>query len=374
MAARRLLREVLICSLIAVFAADVTAQSLGDVAREQKLKKAAAQSDEGNRKVFSNIDNPPTQAITSSGKGTRNRTQRSESPLQIVAPADGEVFSPGDTVKVRVTSLTNRDWEVVSILAAISGVPPTEVVHSLPAEFSITIPSNITACRRYSLTAMGRTTAGEVVDSDSIAIDVERPDMPVSLSSQSSSLIMEAPGENLRLLILAHFSDGAVIEMSESGKLTFHSTDTKIVTVDETRTAMAVATGKAAVIVTYKNQNGPDLQLTIPVAVERFQVTFLPSSLDFGNVQVGSSASLPVTVTNNTFSNMLLMIKAIITSGPYSEKDSCKSSLPLAVGAKCEIKVTFTPTEPGQNPGKLNIVDSASGVASVIVMSGNGVK
>jgi hypothetical protein len=135
-----------------------------------------------------------------------------------------------------------------------------------------------------------------------------------------------------------------------------------------------VATGTAGIIVSYRNPSGPDVRLTIPVTVERFQVTFSPSSLDFGNVWVGSSASLSVTVTNNTFSNMLLMIKAITASGPYSEKDNCTSSSPLAVGAKCEIRVTFTPAEPRQSPGTLNIVDSASGVASVILMSGNGVK
>ena len=60
---------------------------------------------------------------------------------------------------------------------------------------------------------------------------------------------------------------------------------------------MAVATGTAGIIVSYKNPNGPDVQLTIPVTVERFQVTFSPSSLDFGQVQVGSSASLSLTVT-----------------------------------------------------------------------------
>ncbi len=268
---------------------------------------------------------------------------------------------------------TERTWEFVGVLLSIPNVPPTEVVHSLPVEFSITIPSKADI-GRYSLTAMGRTAAGEH-ESDSIGIVVERPDMPISLSELNlTHMYIQAQGATYPLLILAHFADGSVMDTRESGKVTFSSTDTKIVTVDGTGTARAVTTGTAGIVVSYKNPNGPDVRLTIPVTVERFQVTFSPSSLDFGNVRVGGSASLSVTVTNNTFSDMMLRIKAITASGSYSEKDNCTSSSSFPVGAKCEIWVTFTPTEPRQSPGTLNIVDSAVGVASVILMSGNGIK
>jgi len=222
---------------------------------------------------------------------------------------------------------------------------------------------------------MGKTTAGELVESGSIDIDVERPDMPVSLSEVNFPfLIMDTPGATHHLLLLAHFADGSMIDTSDSGRLTFRSTDAKIVTVDASGTVMLVATGTAAIIVSYSNPNGPARQLTIPVTVERFQVTFAPSSLEFGNVQVGRSASLSVKVTNNTFSDDLMMIKAITSTGPYSEKDNCISSSPLVVGATCEITVTFTPAEPGQGPGALSVVDSASSLPSVILMSGNGLK
>jgi len=201
------------------------------------------------------------------------------------------------------------------------------------------------------------------------------PDMPVSLSEMNfPSLIMEAPGQAHNLLIVAQFSDGSVMDTQELGRVTFHSTDTKIVTVDATGTAVAVATGTASIIVSYGNPNGQALKLTIPVIVLRFQVTFSPNSLDFGNVQVGRSASLSVTATNNSFSDMHLMIKAVTTTGPYSETDNCTSSSPLAVGATCEITATFTPVTPGQRLGTISIPNSSSGIPSVILMSGIGVK
>ena len=374
MAACRIRREILACSLVIVFGANAIAQSLGDLAREQRQKQTPTAQGDAAKKTFSNLDDPQPHAINQSSQTARKAVGAGQL-LQIDSPADGTVVNPGQTIKVRVTSSTERTWEFVGVLLSIPNVPPTEVVHSLPVEFSITIPANIGACRRYTLTAMGRTTAGELVESDPVDIDVERPDMPVSLSElNGNSMIAEAQGQTYPLLMLATFSDRSVWDVSESGKLTFHSTDTKIVTVDGTGKAMAMATGTARIIVSYKNPNGPDVRLTIPVTVERFQVTFSPSSLDFGTVRVGSSASLSLTVTNNTFSNMLLMIKAITASGPYSEKDNCTSSSSFPVGAKCEIWVTFTPTEPRQSPGTLNIVDSAVGVASVILMSGNGVQ
>jgi hypothetical protein len=374
MAAGRFSRQLLAYGLSAVFAAVAMAQSLGDLAREQRQKKASAQGDAANSKVFSNLDSPQSGVSGANHRTNRNRSLGGESLLQITAPADGTVVNPGQTIKVRVTSPTDRTWSFVAVLLTISDVPPTEPTHSLPAEFSITIPSKVDI-GRYTLTAMGRTTAGELEESDSIDIVVERPDMPVSLSELNlTHLYMEAQGSTYPLLILAHFADGSVVDTRESGKVTFRSTDTKIVTVDGTGTAMAVATGTASIIVSYKNPNGPDVRLTIPVTVERFQVTFSSGSLDFGNVQVGRSASLSVTATNNSFSDMHLMIKAVTATGPYSETDNCTSSSPLAVGATCEITVTFRPVAQGQSPGKLSIPNSSSGVPSVILMSGMGVK
>jgi hypothetical protein len=71
--------------------------------------------------------------------------------------------------------------------------------------------------------------------------------MPVSLSEVNfPSLIMEAPGQAHNLLIVAHFSDGSVMDTRKLGRVTFHSTDTKVVAVDATGKAMAVATGTAS--------------------------------------------------------------------------------------------------------------------------------
>ena len=163
-----------------------------------------------------------------------------------------------------------------------------------------------------------------------------------------------------------------MLDASESSYLGFHSTDTKIVTV-QTGAVSAVATGTAAIIISYKNPNGPTRELRIPVTVLRFQLGLTPSALDFGNVRTGSSASLTVTATNNSVSDSQMRIKAITVTGPYRETDNCSSS-PLALDASCQITVTFTPVAEGQSPGTLGIVDSSSSLPSEILLTGVGVK
>lgn len=374
MATCKLLRKSLAYSLIVVFGASAIAQSLGGIAREERQKKASAgRSGNSKQKTISNIDDAQAPATTPNGQ-TRNANPGTHQRLQIDSPVDGTIVHPGETITVRVTSPTDRSWSVLTVLTKLSDAMPTEA-HSVPGEFSITIPSNIDTSGRYALTAFGTTAAGELVESDSINVDVERSDMPVSLSEvNSSSLFAVAPGQTYNLLILAHFADGKMLDVRESGKLAFHSTDPKIATVDATGAVRAVAPGTASIIVTYGNLHGPDVSLTIPVTVERFEVTFSPSSLDFGEVQVGRNASLSVKVTNNSVSDSQLRIKAITATGSYSATDNCISSSPLALDAVCEITVTFKPPAPCQNPGTLSIDSSSSGVSSVILMSGIGVK
>ena len=95
--------------------------------------------------------------------------------------------------------------------------------------------------------------------------------MPVSLSEVNSGesvyMVADTQGENHRFLMLAHFADGSIVDFSESSKLSFQSTDTSIVSVDETGTAMALAAGHAEIIVSYSNPNGQALRRRIPVTV-----------------------------------------------------------------------------------------------------------
>lgn len=98
-------------------------------------------------------------------------------------------------------------------------------------------------------------------------------------------------------------------------------------------------------------------------------VTLTPSSLNFGNVMVGSSSSpQPVTLANNQ--SVSLSISSITTSGDYSQTNNCGTS--LGANASCTINVTFTPSTTGTRTGTLTVNDNGPGSPQTASLTGVG--
>lgn len=204
--------------------------------------------------------------FTASATGLPSQSQHS---LQIEYPVDGMVFNPGQTIRVRVTSPSDGTWSFLGVIGQ-KPLPTSEVAHSVPAEFSIKVPSKVDECRRYPLTAMGRTVAGDLVESDPVNIDIERSDTLVSLSSfQAPSLTLEPKESQFHLIILATFSDGSDSVVTESSYITYRSGNTAVATVDHYGAITPVAPGTGSITVTYKNPNGERVQLSVPVTVRK---------------------------------------------------------------------------------------------------------
>lgn len=95
-----------------------------------------------------------------------------------------------------------------------------------------------------------------------------------------------------------------------------------------------------------------------------------PTSLDFGDANVGSSSSpQTVTLTNNGTAD--LIITNFTTSGDFSQTNTCGTD--LAIGASCSIMVVFSPTAAGQRTGALTVTDNDPTGSQVAALSGNGV-
>jgi hypothetical protein len=97
-----------------------------------------------------------------------------------------------------------------------------------------------------------------------------------------------------------------------------------------------------------------------------------PSSLTFGNHDVGTtSASQPVTLSNQGTGT--LVIAKIAATTNFGESDNCNGS--IAPAAFCTINVTFSPTTAGPLNGTLNITDNSNGVAGstqIVSLMGTG--
>jgi len=94
-----------------------------------------------------------------------------------------------------------------------------------------------------------------------------------------------------------------------------------------------------------------------------------PTTLNFGNVNVGTTSS-PQTVTLTNNGAKALSISSIATSASFSQTNNCGSS--LNAGASCSISVTFSPTAAGTSNGTLTITDNAAGSPQTVSLTGNG--
>ena len=103
-------------------------------------------------------------------------------------------------------------------------------------------------------------------------------------------------------------------------------------------------------------------------------VTVLPTGLTFQDQVIGTaSASKNLTLTNASV--LGLSITSIAVTGTnandFVQTNTC--GLRLAAGAKCVIKVIFTPTHIGQQTASVTITDNAAGSPQEVALSGTGV-
>jgi len=97
-----------------------------------------------------------------------------------------------------------------------------------------------------------------------------------------------------------------------------------------------------------------------------------PISLNFGTHSVGStSAAKVITLTNNQ--KVTLNFTSITVngadSGDFAQINTCGS---LAVGAKCTVSVTFTPSATGHRSATLALTDSAPNSPQTAALNGTG--
>ena len=95
-----------------------------------------------------------------------------------------------------------------------------------------------------------------------------------------------------------------------------------------------------------------------------------PSSVSFGNENVGSTSSAQsVTVSNS--GTAAAAISGVSVTGPFAQTNTCGSS--LAAGASCTVSATFSPTAAGSATGAISVASNATGSPLTVALSGTGV-
>ena len=96
-----------------------------------------------------------------------------------------------------------------------------------------------------------------------------------------------------------------------------------------------------------------------------------PVALDFGAVLVGTSATLPIKVTNSSTNPAIF--GGISTTGDYTVASNCPAQgSQLSPGASCTLQVTFAPTQAGTRSGTVSIASSLTTLPLVVNLTGSG--
>jgi hypothetical protein len=102
-------------------------------------------------------------------------------------------------------------------------------------------------------------------------------------------------------------------------------------------------------------------------------VTLSASSVNFGNVLIGSkTTAAPVTLNNNQGVPLTNINISISGSTAYSQVNTCGSSIPA--NGQCTITVSIDPTTTGVINGTVNITDSASNSPQSISLTATALK
>jgi hypothetical protein len=145
-------------------------------------------------------------------------------------------------------------------------------------------------------------------------------------------------------------------------------------TINVTFTPSAMGSRSASLVIADNASGSPQTVSLTGTGVAAPVVSLSPSSLTFGQQNMGTT-SAPQTVTlSNTGNGSLSITNFVTNSGEwtsFNESNNCGSS--VAAGANCAITVTFAPIDTGTLTSGIDIYDNAANSPQFISLTGTGV-
>jgi hypothetical protein len=169
-------------------------------------------------------------------------------------------------------------------------------------------------------------------------------------------------------------TDAEQFTMSFANAVTLQAGGSTTLTVTFSPTSSGAKT--ASLAVTHSGSNSP---LAVPlsgsgVAPALPNLAASPSSLSFGGVVIGQTASLTVQLTNIGSSDLVVQPPTITGSGAahYRQEFGSTSAITLPPGGSRTVTVTFAPTSNGAKHATLQVVHSGANTPVQIPLTGQG--
>jgi hypothetical protein len=188
-------------------------------------------------------------------------------------------------------------------------------------------------------------------------------------TTSSPQVVTLSNGQNVALNISTiTFTGASPGDFAETNNCPSSVPAGELCTINVTFTPLASGSRTATLSVSDDAGNSP--QTLNVTGTGTVAVTLSTSSINFGNVVIGFSATAsPVTLTNNQ--SVALTGINIVVAAPFSQINTCGSS--IAAGATCKINVTFSPTTSGVKSATVTITDSAPNSPQSIAAKGTGI-
>ncbi len=198
-------------------------------------------------RVFGKVDGAVCASLWWLAMCTASFSMAAQPTLRITSPAPGAVVPSGKTLVVEVEAAGGAFRAVVLL-----GSVPVNRVFALtapPYRFEIPIPPNA-ASQTYFLVVVGTTVAGEGVKSEEVKIDIERPDPPVRIRNEGSTISFDYVGDQARLIVTGTYADGSRVNLTYSSLTSYRSDNRSVATVDSMGLVIATGPGFANITIT----------------------------------------------------------------------------------------------------------------------------
>jgi hypothetical protein len=261
------------------------------------------------------------------GPANRFTFESSSSGATFVNPKPGQLVYPGETLHIDLAIAPHITLvKGMSLINSRIGIS-NEIREAPPYSFTLSIPvkdepgNGGPLIGLQTLYAFGAV-AGRPNDPDlaTTTIDVEEPDLPLSLFftgesiPYSKGLNFLCAGDDYWVKIYARFPNGRERDVSKSTYLQLASSDTAILRVADDNWVIAMGPGKAYAIATYMLK-GQQKQLLIPVSVPIWDsvLTIDPAVVDFLTKRVRGAFALLTT----TYHGSRLVGHLVCTRKPF---------------------------------------------------------
>jgi hypothetical protein len=320
-------------------------------------------------------DNPPCYQTAKIDGTTSGKTKNFSDLVALFQISSAPTILSGNSTTFTVGSLGN--FPVLT-----SGYPAPGIVLG-----GDTLPSNVTFVDNHDGTGtLSGTPAGGTANTYHLTFTASNSVLPNAMQSFTLT-VLPAPlvsiavtptaasvnvGQTQQFTATGNYGDGSTQNLSSS--VTWHSSNTTVASISTTGMATGLAAGSSNITATSGAITSNTAVLTVNPAVATAALTVSSSSLNFGDVYLGSKKDITITV-KNVSSASVTITKIYFNYGHggsstnYGYTTQCGGS--IKPGKTCTIQVELKAQDVGPGSSQLGITYSAAGSPILIGLTGN---